>query len=536
MRGVTLLTCALLLAPGVVPVTAQTGPGHWRPEDRVLVTDFGFVTALTRSSDRMFAATSGGMLVNRDVFRRWEPPVTREDGWPEVEVTAMAWDRLDRLLWLAVAGGRLLSMDPDGVRWTDDIRFGRPVDRIVPDGSAGGGLFLRTPGGWLHFDTFSRTTRPASLTEVNDAIQRNPAERARRELISSPGFESVQAFLGTGPDGRRWPITDVVASGDPGRFWIGAAGGGLSLLDSFSFDWRPVGVGLLGQGASALASDGDAIWIAAADPLVGRYGVTRVSAEMENWEVFDARSSPGIPDRGIGAMTVVDGQLWVVGERGVSRHGPDGRWSRIAADYYNRGDRLRAIAIGRPGPDGRRAVWIGGDRGLDRMPDLGGMPERVLSGDRVSALLPVEGGTWAATDRGLVFLDDAGKKATPAGLPTFPSGAVTGDAVMIWAAIDREVWAGSPDGSWRRLDELGALSSPVTALAEREGMLWIGTSDELMSWETDGRGPIRRYSFAAGDLPFGPFGERGIAAILPMSRSQVWIATPAGALRLDSPF
>ncbi|MCL7956644.1 MAG: hypothetical protein M8843_01390 [marine benthic group bacterium] len=536
MRGAALVTFAILSVGGVVPVTAQTGPGHWRPEDRVLVTDFGFVTALARSSDRLFAATSGGLLVNRDVFRRWEPPVTREDGWPDVEVTAMAWDRLDRMLWLAVAGGRLLSLDPVGVRWTDDVRLGRPVDRIVPDGSAAGGLYLRTPGGWLQFDTFTQTARSASLSEVNDAIERNPNERARRELITSPGFESVQAFLGTGPDGRRWPITDVVAAGDPGRFWIGAAGGGLSLLDSFSFDWRPVGVGLLGLGARALAADGNAIWIAAGEPLVGRYGVTRVSEELEDWEVFDSRGSPGIPDRGIGAMTAVDGQLWIVGERGVTRRGTDGRWSRIAADYYDRGDRLRAIAIGEVGPDGRRAVWIGGDRGLDRMPDLQSMPERVLSGDRVSALLPVAGGTWAATDRGLVFLDDAGRRTVPAGLPAFPSGAVTGDGATTWTAIDSEVWAQNPDGSWRRLDEVGALSSPVTALAESQGILWIGTSDELVSWETDGRGPVRRYSFAAGDLPFGPFGERGIAAILPVSRSRVWVATPAGALRLDSPY
>ena len=124
----------------------------------------------------------------------------------------------------------------------------------------------------------------------------------------------------------------------------------------------------------------------------------------------------------------------------------------------------------------------------------------------------------------------------PAGLPAFPSGAVTGDGATTWTAIDREVWAQNPDGSWRRLDEVGALSSPVTALAESQGILWIGTSDELVSWETDGRGPVRRYSFAAGDLPFGPFGERGIAAILPVSRSRVWVATPAGALRLDSPY
>ncbi len=145
---------------------AQFGAGHWRPEDRVLVADFGFVTALARSSDRLFAATSGGMLVNRDVFRRWEFPLTREDGWPDVEVTAMAYDRLNRTLWLAVLDGRLLALDSDSYRWLDEVRLGRPVDMIVSDESGSGGLLLRTAGGWLHLDTFTGAVRTASSAEA----------------------------------------------------------------------------------------------------------------------------------------------------------------------------------------------------------------------------------------------------------------------------------------------------------------------------------------------------------------------------------
>jgi hypothetical protein len=529
------LLSAFIVSGLAAEARAQIGGGHWRPEDRVLVTDFGFVTALARSPDRMFAATSGGLLVNRDVFRRWEPPLTREDGWPDVEVTAMAYDRLDRMLWLAVVDGRLLSLDPDSYRWMDEIRLGRPVDMIVPVDFGSGGLLLRTVGGWLYVDTFTREVRAASAAEANEAIERDPALRARRELISSPGFESVRAFVGTDPDGRAWPITDVIPTDDPSRFWIAAAGGGLSLLDSFSLNWRPVGIGLFGLGAAALAVDGTGVWIASMEPLLGRYGVTRVSDDLENWEVVPARTIGGVPDRGVRALLMHEGVLWTAGVTGLRRRDPSGNWSLVAPGTYDRGDALLSLAFGEPVVDGDPTLWIGGERGLDRFSPRSGGPERLMSGAAVSGILPVAGGAWAATSRGLVFVDTSGTVAPAADVPAIPAGAIVGNGELAWAGVERNVWQRDPQSGWRRLDELGMLSSPVTALAVAHGILWIGTVDELVAWEIVG-GPVRRYSFAAGDLPLSLYGERGIAAIAPVSPTRVWIATPAGALRLDSPF
>ena len=535
MRLLAALILAVVLSGPAPRARAQIGAGHWRPEDRVLLADFGFVTALARSSDRLFAATSGGMLVNRDVFRRWEPPLTREDGWPDVEVTAMGYDRLARTLWLAVRDGRLLALDSDAYRWMEEIRLGRQVDMIVPDPSGSGSLLLRTAGGWSRLDTFTGELRAASAAEANEVIERNPALRARRELIASPGFQSVQAFVGTGPDGRAWPITDVMPTDDPARFWIATAGGGLSLLDSFSLDWRPVGIGLLGLGASALAVDGTDVWIAPGEPIFGRYGLTRVSDDLEGWEVLAANSGMGVPDRGVRALLMHEGALWVAGTRGLQRRDPSGSWSRIAPGSYDRGHMLLALAFGEPRSEGDPTLWIGGERGLDRLAPRSAGPERVMSGAVVAGILPVAGGVWAATSRGLVYVDTAGTVAPAADVPAFPASAVTGDGVLAWAGIDRDVWQRDPLSGWRRLDELGAMSSAVTALAVADGILWVGTVDELVAWEIAG-GPVRRYTFAAGDLPLGLYGERGIAAIAPVSQTRVWVATPAGALRIDSPF
>jgi ligand-binding sensor domain-containing protein len=535
VRHLSVLVGALILSGVAAEAPAQIGAGHWRPEDRVLVADFGFVTALARSADRMFAATSGGMLVNRDVFRRWELPLTREDGWPEVEITAMAYDRLDRALWLAALDGRLLSLDPDSYRWLDEVRLGRQVDMIVPVESGAGGLILRTAGGWLFLDTFSREVRPSSAAEANQAIERDPALRARRELLASPGFQSVQAFIGTGPDGRTWPVTDAIPTDDPARFWIATAGGGLSLLDSFSFDWRPIGIGLFGLGAAAVAVDGTDVWIASTEPILGRYGITGVSDDLETWEVIPARTAGGAPDRGIRALLVDEGTLWAAGEFGLRRRDRSGNWTSVAPGAYDRGEMLLTLAFGAPVIDGEPSLWIGGERGLDRVSPRGAGPERLMSGAIVTGILPFAGGVWAATSRGLVFVDTAGKVAPAADVPAVPAGAVVGDGKFVWAGVDRNVWQRDPESGWRRLDELGLLSAPVTALAAAHGILWVGTMEELVAWELEG-GPVRRYTFAAGDLPLGVYGDRGVAGIAPVSPTRVWIATPAGALRLDSPF
>ena len=196
---------------------------------------------------------------------------------------------------------------------------------------------------------------------------------------------------------------------------------------------------------------------------------------------------------------------------------------------------LLTLAFGEPVSEGYSTLWIGGERGLDRLPPQGSGPERVMSGAVVTGILPVTGGVWAATSRGLVFVDTAGTVAPAADVLAFPAGAVAGDGELVWAGIDRHVWQRDPMSGWRRLDELGAMSSSVTALAVADGVLWVGTVDELVAWEISG-GPVRRYTFAAGDLPLGLYGERGISAIAPVSSARVWIATPAGALRIDSPF
>jgi len=45
--------------------------GQWRPEDRVLISDFSYVAAVAASPFTLFAATPRGLLLYDRLARRW---------------------------------------------------------------------------------------------------------------------------------------------------------------------------------------------------------------------------------------------------------------------------------------------------------------------------------------------------------------------------------------------------------------------------------------------------------------------------------
>ncbi|MCL7959469.1 MAG: hypothetical protein M8861_04665, partial [marine benthic group bacterium] len=96
----------------------------------------------------------------------------------------------------------------------------------------------------------------------------------------------------------------------------------------------------------------------------------------------------------------------------------------------------------------------------------------------------------------------------------------------------REVWwrAGG-EAAWTRLESIGKARAAVSALAIRDGVLWVGSAAELTVVEVKG-GVVGRYSFGP-DLPPGPRGETAIRDIAVVSDTEAWVATPAGAIRLE---
>jgi hypothetical protein len=533
-------TGVMLIAAPRVAQAANPQSGGWRADERVLVTDFSVVTALARTPEGLHAATAGGLLTLDDTFGGWGLPLTVEDGYPAALVTALVYDPRDGTLWMA-AGGDLVQLDPFGRRFRDRIRVGRPVERLVPAEAASQDLFLRVGAEWWRMDTFGRDLRRADPGAVQAAIESRPDLRAREAALRDPFFEEGIERVARDWDGRYLRITDVM----PGRlaqaWWLSTAGGFLFDYDHGGRDGERQVFGPVGAGMAFVEVTDDVVWFAPRSRVEGRYGIAAASHDLQTWRVWRADSAYSAPDL-IRAVHGVPGGVWAGGESGLHwlAHG--------AAEWHEEwgleGSALPVLSIApAPGLSGD-GVWVGTARGLYRVPAPGAGPDvSVMRSERVSFVVQADRTVWIGTARGLFAISAldstassrvAGRVSGPSALRS-PVGGLAASGDTIYVGLDRDVWwRPGRSADWSRLDAVGQQRGVVTALAVADGVLWVGSSAELTGWEVEGGG-VRRYAFGR-DLPPDALGATGIWQIAPVSRRELWLAIPAGALRLETRF
>src|SRR5213594_4520343 len=74
------------------PIRLSAQSRFWRPEDRALISDFSYVTAVAASPFTVFGATTHGLVVYDRQSRTWRLPVTTLDGYPASRVRAALAD------------------------------------------------------------------------------------------------------------------------------------------------------------------------------------------------------------------------------------------------------------------------------------------------------------------------------------------------------------------------------------------------------------------------------------------------------------
>jgi hypothetical protein len=522
----------LVAAPAL---DAQTGA--WRTDERVLITDFGFVTSLARSPTTVFAATTGGLII-LDEARQWsESPITVEDGYPPVPPTAMAYDHRDRSLWLAAAGD-LVQFDPFSRRFRDRIRVGRTMTGLVPAESSGSDLFVRIGAEWWRIDTFSRDLRRADPAAVRGAIDSRSDLRDRDEALRDPFFLDGAEQAARPWSGQPVRILDITPARDAYGWWLGTAGAFLLGYDAIGRTVAPRPLGPAGVGMASVVATEDAVWFAPDRALEGRYGVATVTPDLQQWQVWRADSSRAVPDM-VNDLLRVPGGTWAGGESGLHWMG-DGR-SEWREELDVNLSFLPVLGLASASGPAAEAVWVGTARGLLRVGSAGGgIDLSVLSSVAVGSVVEAGGRVWIGTPYGVYSLlvpDSIGQTVTPgrangpAALRS-PVGALTASGDTVYAGLDREVWwkRGSR-APWTRLESGGRARAVVSALAIQDGVLWVGSAAELTVLEVAG-GVVGRYSFGP-DLPRGPRGETGISDISIVSASEAWLALPSGAIRLE---
>jgi ligand-binding sensor domain-containing protein len=194
-----------------------------------------------------------------------------------------------------------------------------------------------------------------------------------------------------------------------------------------------------------------------------------------HFSLFDVQSTPEIGHNHLWSLAVKDGSLWIGSNGSLSRR-TDGRFTEERAD----GLRTRALLVRRDG-----SLWVGtANGGLDRW-ESGSVETYSLSsglaGDSVHALTEDASGTlWIGTNRGVDRLVDGALRHEELG------------SELIWSMLtarDGSVWIGTEgaglirwkDGVYRRFTTREGLpGNEVRALEEdRDGNLWVGTNHGL---------------------------------------------------------
>lgn len=506
---------------------AQSGSVRWEADDRVLIRDFSHVQAMARGPDRVYVATSGGLVSFDDLSGAFDLPLTMEDGWPQGPVRAMTFDERDASLWLAAADGRLLQLHPDTRRFAQELSLGEPVAELVPGERSGSDLFVRSPSGWLRVDVFLRRVSPVDTERVAAEAGRTSDARRRRELIEDPGFQAIAPFLGDAAGTRPAPVVDLVPGTIDGRFWVGTDGGFVVGYDHLTREWTPLAFGPLGEGMAAVVRDEEGLWFFPVEERSGRFAVARADDRLQRWETWPTDSVPNAPRPPLRTAAAADGVVWVGGASGLWRF-EGGEWREVAPQGLPSAE-VTALAVA-PGT----GVWVGTTRGLALLSAAGEpLGVQALVGSRVLAVTWFDGGVWVGTPGGAYVVDPATGEERPTAGPTALRrrvAALVADGGRVYAGLGAEVWRRSREEGWAPLGALGPLAGPVQALSLGDGVVWIGSDEGLVRWDPEG-GEVRRFSFAAGDLP-AERGRRGIHSLLPAGERAVWVATPTGALWL----
>jgi ligand-binding sensor domain-containing protein len=461
--GVLLLVLALLLAP---PAVAQGR--EWQPEERAVIGDFTRIVAVATSIDRVFAVSPAALLVYLPVERRWEGPFLPRDAEALREVRSALHDPLDGGLWLVTRTG-WLRFDPAIRLWESGSVPGLVSDAALDRDNPGGGLLLRTGGGWYSAGRGgiaipARAPRqPVRAATVDEAIRSDPAIQATSASLTFTSRARDSRFLSA-----------ARAQGFTGQGWyLGSSGAGLIFYAEGAGRPEPLPFGLPGDRVGAVFAGLDGVWVATDRTATVDPALAFVGQRLAEVHWYQGPRATGLPFAAARRMLGMGSALWLATDNGVVRYVPE---------------------------EDEATRFVGG-----------GLPD-----SRVYDIAQRQGVLVAATAHGIARYNDSlgFVRLAPSFVDQALAVALAGDTV--WVGTTLGLFAALPgeDDLRQPAQLLEALSTrvPVVALTWRGDTLVALTEDHLL-WRDPGTGSFTqgpRLGAALGRLHTVINGRRGL--------------------------
>ncbi len=510
---------ALLAACPPVRLSAQL----WRPDDRVLLTDFAVVTAIAASPLVVYAATPRGLLVYDRHARAWRPPVTGLDGYPRSRITVALADVVGDAVWFGTVDG-WARYDASLRLWESGFIPGGVRDLALDADDLASGVFVRAAPAapWLFL---ARGAAVAVPGRPPPPVGRRIAPLTPREALGrTPAADAMRALILTDRRLRTHEFTAAAAVPDQSDVFFGTSGMGVIRVDALTGEWEALPYGLPAPAAGAVAAGVGGVWVAARARPGEPGGIVWVRDDLAQVVSADRPGALGPPFHQGRRLLARQGDLWAATERGVVRVDP----RTLATRVFSLGpglpdDDVRSLA---PAPDG---VWVGTARGVALITDAGEVVRSGAFSAPVLALAVRRDTLWVGSAAGLGVLGSGdaapavppGVAATPALRDAIVALTLSADT-LVAATADQLAWRDPATGAWtvtRPLADLGT----ITVLAGDEGGAWVGGTGGLALWD------IGRATFRTLHVPLDlPAAVRDVA----VAGTWLWVATDSGLVRL----
>ncbi len=537
-------SCAASGASGNASGNASSGEssgplgGFGRRDERQRIGSFSNVHAVAVSRRYVFAAGSSGIAIYDRAMNSWLPPLTRDDGLSDQQITVLAGDPVEEALWLGVPGG-VIMYRPLTEQLQRTIVTGVP-ELIAFDRAGTGDAIVRAGGEWTRISRVGIATpmiRPPLASALilprtlNDLYTQFPTLRTQPSLLlrgqqSDRPLRNVQIISGAASPER---ASDV---------WLGTAGDGLFRLDPAFMQSTPLPYGLMEPGVGALALAADGVWAAGLGQSFDRGGLSFVARDLQRFRWIDGTIAA--PLVGVRALSLVTraSRAWLGTDRGLVRVRLDGTQAMQSWGVLDGLPDARVLSVATR-DDG---VWAGTARGLVYVSDSNdtrnvrtrGLGVRLLDNLPVHALQFTGDTLWIGTEAGLMAI--ASPNGSVGGVVSRPAAsdpalrravrALAWSDTVLLAATDDAVLRLAPRGGVEpvRVDALDVRQvGRVTKVAIDERTMWLaGTDGVVIVSRRDGASRVLR---VPGDVP-GPVLD------IAVDRDYLWLGTPQGLIRL----
>ncbi len=485
---------------------------RYDPWDWITYKNSKLVSSIAEGREYIYFGTNGGVIRYHIFGKFWDFPITRSQGLPDDEITAVYYDMHTNILW--AASQSTLSFSADGGRqWhtTTKEELGlRLRESIVRLGSTSDDLWCVTTSQILRIDRLSGfVVAPYAQLPKEEVVWGSLPEVGSVESVLND-FTAMQGWVNDlgifhGPGFQEVPVSTILVDRF-GDIWVGTWRGPIFYGDFQMRLLEPLEYGPAQTNVEIVLRSPRGLWTAGISVGSEQSGISLYDSRREIWDYYRVGSEILFGDSDVFCGVQVGDEWWFGTTSGIQVFTP----AKDSWFLISEAKGLPDVKITRIAYDGQYV--------------------------------------YAGTPSGVVRLLPATRKRVPwelaKTLRNWSIRELHWDGNYLWLSTSFDLWRwDSSTGEVKRLrltnsrlpgltEKETGLLSPVSAIASSDSMVYFGDEYGLLSYDKSA-GRWKRYSGKAGLIGF-----QMLSLALSKNPSSddviIWMGTRKGVLAFNS--